>query len=149
MKNQTLKTLDLGLLLVLMLGSLMVFLLLMSSNRQDPSRAKALLDAKNLTLQLASGGLGALKNEAVNIERDPASFENNSDFKRSLELFGHQGKISKDPWGNAFRYNFIETEHMDHRVVHVIVWSDGPNAIKETNVEDLKEIKGFKTKNLK
>ncbi|MCB0356478.1 MAG: hypothetical protein KDD40_05695 [Bdellovibrionales bacterium] len=141
MKNQTLKTLDLGILVVLSVCAFMVFVTLIQTEKKDPERAKALLGAQNLALQLAAGGLGTLQVESLGNERNIASVEKYSDYKRSIELFGKQGKIGRDPWGNAFRYGFIEQDVQNKKEAYVVVWSDGPNGLKETEFDELLNFK--------
>lgn len=140
MKNQRLKTLDLWIMFSLIGFTLTVAGSLLTAETKNPELIKSLLGAENLALQLSSGGLGSLNTDEVNSLRNPASIENSSGFNKSLELFGKHGKIGMDPWGNAFRYIFIESSNNNLKKPHIVVWSDGPDGTRDTSQEDIENL---------
>ncbi len=134
MEKQRFKTIDLGFMFALLGVTFAVVIALVGQQSTDPDKVRALLSAQNLTLQLSAGGLGSLKPEEINTGRGPASVENTTSFQKSMKLFGRQGKIGQDPWGNSFRFNFVGLDEQKGNI-YVVVWSDGPDQKSDTTVE--------------
>lgn len=141
MEKQGFKTIDLGVMLSLSIVAFGVIMALAGRDDRDPLRDKALVEAQNLALQLAAGGLGTLSSESQDTaQRAPASHQNPFTYEKSIELFGKHGKIGIDPWGNPFRFNFINVENSNEGQAKVVVWSDGHNGQPETSMESLQNI---------
>lgn len=149
MKKQDLKTIDISIVLILLALSMTLSWKLVSAGEGNPDIRKAQNDTKGLSLQLLSGGLGTLHEEEVRQTRGPASATSEIAFKRSLDLFGKTGKLGLDPWGQPYRYSFVEeaTESGQNATV-VLVWSDGPNGKSETDYDSMEQIKITKYSNL-
>lgn len=140
MENQRLNTIDLGLMFALIGFTLAVVASqLKVEKRRNPQMTRAFVSAQNLALQLSTGGFGVL-NDEEKPHRELANIKNSTNYKKSLELFGKQGKMGQDPWGSAFRFNFLESEVEGIKSIYVIVWSDGPNGQKETHTDVLENL---------
>ncbi len=122
-------------LVVLVSLASLVVAAIVSVNLESPQKRKALADAQSLALQLASGGLGTFQQPKAVGSRLPASIFEGSNYKHSLKIFGKQGRIGRDPWGNAFHYDFLEDEAKSK--VFISVWSDGPNGAKDTAADSI------------
>ena len=56
--------------------------------------------------------------------RAPASIEP----RNVIQKLGLEGKIAKDPWGEAYQYKIFEK---NSKVYAVVMWSKGPNSRQE------------------
>ena len=124
MEKQQFKTSDLALVLgVIALMASMVAIILGKSDSQSPSE-RAVRMAENISSQLLSLSPEKIQNQNVNRSelRPPASVSS----EKKLLPFGSEGKIGQDPWGNPFRYRFIEKS--EGQWSHLVLVSLGPDA---------------------
>ena len=112
-----------------------IFAAVLFKNSEDPNLKKALRAAESLSGQLAQAGLRSREIAAQLKSRTPASAVklNNPVVSSAMGkrdgLFGSFGSISRDPWGNAFQYRFVQHQSGDF---YLFVWSLGPNGKKES-----------------
>ena len=109
---------------------LLVVFSIMFKNWGDKRQDFALRDMENLSEQLITGGLKTLPDTSgVKSDRQPASV---MDQLRIPDL-GSEGKIGKDPWGNAFHYKVLKSE----KVGYVVVISGGPDGLIQTDSSEI------------
>lgn len=101
----------------------------------DRDRLRARHKAEGMAHQLLDGGVKFIqvrrtKNRLERTQRGPAS-SGHQPSHIANNPFGIQGEIGKDPWGNPYRYRFVENEQ--GQLVSVVVWSDGPNRSSDTD----------------
>jgi hypothetical protein len=98
----------------------------------DKEADRAKYHAARLTQQILSNGTSIVDSGGAMADglRNPASAAKAT---TSLDLIGYQGRISKDPWGEAYHYQVL---HTGSRIHAVAVWSSGPNKKSDTDRAD-------------
>lgn len=92
------------------------------SNMGDKKHAFAKKDMESLSGQLLAGGLNSLP--SAKNERSIASVPS-----LQIEKMGSEGKIGKDPWGEAFHYKVLHSKQKSY----VVVISGGPDRQMQTD----------------
>jgi len=101
----------------------------------------ALRGSSSLAEQLAGGGIQVLPekiDEKLGGGRKPSSILGRRATEEALE-----GKIGIDPWGAPYSYRIIKSSSRGQKAV-IVVWSSGPNQIKETTENAIQAMAGSK-----
>ena len=132
-ENKAFGTLD-ALILVVVLGAFLTLFKafgLSSGPQKEVSRAE--FEARQIGLQLLSGGLRNPEfNSDFSLERGPSS--DGSAQNGEIFSLGREGLISRDPWGRPFNYRIFNGP--DGESV-ALVWSRGPNGERDTTDESI------------
>jgi hypothetical protein len=125
-RNQTFRTTDLFVLIVLVGGVASIFGAILAETFHDNRPVKALADAESWARQIQtrqmhqSGGRG------------PASVS------ETAPVFSEEGNTGRDPWGRPFHYLVRATNVQGHWRVYV--WSDGSNGKSETDPHEFTQL---------
>lgn len=96
--------------------------------------------AQAIAQQLAAKGIASKPNKSP--LRRTASISAKAGQQKSTVstrlVFGSEGRISEDPWGNPYSFRFFQADSGE--VVAVLVWSEGANRFKDTPEESLEGI---------
>ena len=125
-RNQTFRTTDLFVLIVLVGGVASIFGAILAETFHDNRPVKALADAESWarqiqTRQIHQGG-----------GRVPASVS------ETAPVFSEEGNTGRDPWGHPFHYLVRATNVQGHWRVYV--WSDGSNGKSETDPREFTQL---------
>ena len=126
--KQDFKSYDLILGCALMAAIFGILTVMMARSIGDKSSDRAKYHASRLTQQILSNGMNDPN------FRNPATVNSKKNI-RAIDILGEEGRISKDPWGEAYYYKVFQNED---QIVAVAVWSGGPDGKADTKSDELK-----------
>lgn len=123
--------------LIVVVGVISTAIVARRSSHSEEERAFRL--AENISLQLMNLSVSKFQQKTEKNYRGLASLQGpdgeasraGSDGTKSL---GSEGTIGRDPWGNPFRYKFVENGEGEWS--YLIIWSSGPDSKMEIQMED-------------
>ena len=126
-RNQTFRTIDLFVLIVLVGGVASIFGAILAETFHDNRPVKALADAESWARQIQIRQM-----HQGGSQRSPASAG------ETAPVFSEEGDTGRDPWGHPFHYLVRATNVQGHWRVYV--WSDGANGKSESDPKEFTQL---------